>query len=108
MHIGICDDEIAELQSLKRMIESYCDAHGLEAEIHLFASGVELLSESEHLDLLFLDIAMPGVDGIEAGKRFRKRNLSGGPDTGGLLPGGLPVSAKTPARSGCVGSAGGV
>ena len=74
MHIGICDDEIAELQSLKRMIESYCDAHGLEAEIHLFASGVELLSESEHLDLLFLDIAMPGVDGIEAGKRFRKRN----------------------------------
>ena len=53
MHIGICDDEIAELQSLKRMIESYCDAHGLEAEIHLFASGVELLSESEHLDLLF-------------------------------------------------------
>lgn len=74
MHIGICDDEIAELQSLKRMIESYCDAHGLEAEIHLFASGVELLSESEHLDLLFLDIAMPGVDGIEAGRRFRKRN----------------------------------
>ena len=50
MHIGICDDEIAELQSLKRMIESYCDAHGLEAEIHLFASGVELLSESEHLE----------------------------------------------------------
>ena len=117
MHIGICDDEIAELQSLKRMIESYCDAHGLEAEIHLFASGVELLSESEHLDLLFLDIAMPGVDGIEAGKRFRKRNprckiametCREGPDTGGLLPGGLPVSAKTPARSGCVGSAGGV
>lgn len=73
MHIGICDDEIAELQSLKRMIESYCDAHGLEAEIHLFASGVELLSESEHLDLLFLDIAMPGVDGIEAGQAVSQK-----------------------------------
>ena len=74
MHIGICDDEIAELQSLKRMIEGYCDARTLEAEIHLYASGAELLAEANHLDLLFLDITMPGLDGIETGKRFRKRN----------------------------------
>ncbi len=74
MHIGICDDEIAALQSLKRMVENYCGVHRLETEIHLFASGVELLAGAEHLDLLFLDIEMPGVDGIEAGKRFRRRN----------------------------------
>ena len=64
---------------------------------------MELLSESEHLDLLFFGYRDAGVDGIEAGKRFRKKspmqdchgNLSGGPDTGGLYLESLPVSAKT-------------
>ena len=74
MHIGVCDDEIHILEMLRNMIRDYCERNVLEAEIHLFSSGAELLSLAQDLDLLFLDIEMPEIDGIEAGKLFRKKN----------------------------------
>ena len=74
MHIGICDDELHVLQILKRMVEDYCETYAVRAEIHLFASGAELLALAEDLDLLFLDIEMPEIDGIAAGKLLRKKN----------------------------------
>ena len=74
MHIGICDDEIYILNLMKKMVEDYCRKHTLEAEIHLFGSGAELMTLAEDLDLLFLDIEMPETDGIAAGKLLRKRN----------------------------------
>ena len=74
MHIGVCDDEIHILEMLRNMIRDYCERNALEAEIHLFSSGAELLSLAQNLDLLFLDIEMPEIDGIEAGKLFRKKN----------------------------------
>ncbi len=74
MDIGICDDDIGTMLSLKQMVTEYCESKGLDGEIHLFASGAELLVLAEDLDLLFLDIEMPGLDGIETGKRFRRKN----------------------------------
>lgn len=74
MHIGICDDEIFVLELMRQLVKDYCDRHMLEAEIHLFASGAELLALAENLDLLFLDIEMPELDGIEAGKLLRRKN----------------------------------
>lgn len=74
MHIGICDDEIYVLELLEKMVREYCSRNALPAHIHVFASGAELLALAEDLDLLFLDIQMPGIDGIAAGKLLRKRN----------------------------------
>ena len=56
MDIGICDDDMKTLLSLKETVTEYCKSKGLEGEVHLFASGGELLALSGHLDLLFLDI----------------------------------------------------
>ena len=71
MIIGICDDEPIIVEQLRHMVLKYARNKNVEAEIHTFLSGVALLEAKIPLDLLFLDIEMPEMDGIEAGKKLR-------------------------------------
>ncbi len=70
MNIGICDDEEEILVSLSRIItEIMCECKQ-DIQIYLYHSGEKLLKGNVILDILFLDIEMPEMDGIETGKRF--------------------------------------
>jgi CheY-like chemotaxis protein len=69
--IGICDDEKQIIEVLKEKIMAYMESCTMEVNYLEFYSGEELLNSERPLDLLFLDIDMPGMDGIETGKRFR-------------------------------------
>ena len=66
MCIAICDDEknIWELIGNK-VIKEYP-----ETEIIFFTSGEELLLWENHIDILFLDIQMPGKNGMEAAREI--------------------------------------
>ena len=72
MRIAICDDEknIRELIANK-VVKQYPDA-----EIIFFQSGEELLLSDESIDILFLDIQMSGIDGMETARELRKRDKS--------------------------------
>lgn len=67
MKIGVCDDEERISEMLKKEIETYMQKNGLELEFYSFRSETDLkqfLSDHE-LDLLFMDIEMPGKNGID-------------------------------------------
>ena len=72
MRIAICDDEknIRELMANK-VAKQYPDA-----EISFFQSGEELLLVDESIDILFLDIQMSGIDGMETARELRKKDKS--------------------------------
>lgn len=72
MRIAICDDEknIRELIANK-VVKQYPDA-----EIIFFQSGEELLLSDESIDILFLDIQMSGIDGMETARELRKKDKS--------------------------------
>ena len=72
--IGICDDEIVAVQQIEKIVTDYLEKVKKEARILLFQSGKELLEHIEKLNILFLDIEMPEIDGIEVGKIIGKRN----------------------------------
>lgn len=74
MKIGICDDELIVREILMEKIEACLKILGGEAEIIPFISGAAVLPKSKTLDILFLDIEMPEMDGIKVGKMMHQRN----------------------------------
>lgn len=70
MRIAVCDDEKAIRDMLAdKVIKQYPDA-----ELFFFTSGEELIQAEEKPDILFLDIRMPGKDGIETARKLRESN----------------------------------
>lgn len=74
MNIAICDDDKKLLKDFRRLIEIHMDLTGINYNITEFASGEELLDYKniQNIHLLFLDIKMGAVDGIETAHRLRK------------------------------------
>lgn len=75
LRIGICDDVAEARQQLHTIIERLLDARAVEHQIYEFSSGTGLTGwldkHTGELDLVFLDIEMDGINGMEAAKRLR-------------------------------------
>lgn len=69
MNIAICDDEKIIREQIKNLIEK----QEVNSVLKTFASGQELLESKLHFDIIFLDIQMEGINGIDAAKILRER-----------------------------------
>lgn len=72
--IAICDDEQFYREKIKYLLEEYLQAKGMLYTLHLFLSGEDFLEQCENnvrFDIVFLDISMEEVDGIQAAQRIR-------------------------------------
>ncbi len=70
--IGICDDEREALWDIAGKIQKTIPEAGLK----LYHSGEEVLADETGTDILFLDIQMPGTDGMEVARNVRSLSLS--------------------------------
>ncbi|MBR1770798.1 MAG: response regulator transcription factor, partial [Lachnospiraceae bacterium] len=70
MRVAICDDEKTICELLRKLLQKEDSG----AEVCFFYSAEELLAAAEDYQLLFLDIQMPGLNGIETARELRKRN----------------------------------
>ena len=69
MNIAICDDEKGACLVIEELVRK-ADS---DAEISVFTNPDELLSAEDLFDLVFLDIQMEEMTGIDAAKRLRTR-----------------------------------
>ncbi len=70
MRVAICDDEKPIVQILEEKVKKLLP----DAVIEKYFSGDELLADNCKPDILFLDIQMPGRDGMETARLMRKNN----------------------------------
>lgn len=76
-NIFLCDDNIEHLQSLSNTISHLSDEYHMQ--LKQFPSSQELLEylhqtdmfKDDFPDLIFMDIEMPGIDGITLGKKIK-------------------------------------
>lgn len=77
MKILICDDDSSITQSLSLIIKTYFNKKKVNnLDIVTFNDGDSLLSDKSQKDIVFLDIEMPGFDGIYVGNELKKQNDS--------------------------------
>ena len=70
--IAVCDDELLERFNISAKIQGFMEEMGIPCSVEQFGSGKELLKCPERFDLIFLDILMREMDGIETARRCRE------------------------------------
>ncbi len=77
LHIAICDDEKYMSDQIKAMVSDFFCGKNIDIAISQFSSGKELLKYDRTIDILFLDIQMKDMDGMETARRLRSRKFKG-------------------------------
>lgn len=75
LRIAVCDDKKENLDELCGYLEQYFEMNGRwEAQICRFQEGKDLLEsvEARTFDAYFLDVLMPGVNGLDIGRSIRQ------------------------------------
>ncbi len=77
IRIAICDDEKYMSDQIQELACAFFGRRNREIAIRRFSCGQELLEYDGQIDILFLDIQMKGMDGMETAKRLRAGKFRG-------------------------------
>ncbi len=77
INIAVCDDEKCMAEKIEKMTEDFFRRKNTDISVVEYYSGEELLKSNERTDILFLDIGMQGMDGIETAGRLRAHGYKG-------------------------------
>ena len=76
MQVAICDDDYGVCGKIEEWVTGYSKDRGIRTEIHIYNKAEDMfaeLKEGKWLDIIFLDIELPGISGIQMGKGIREK-----------------------------------
>ena len=73
INIAICDDDPQSIEHTKSMLDTWSTETGTDSHILCFKNGDDLLTKTmtQRFDIVFLDIVMPFLNGIDVAKELR-------------------------------------
>ncbi len=74
IRIALCDDEPLFYNEIKAIIQVFLDEQHYSHSIDLYEDGEPLLEQVEQYDLIFLDIELGGMTGIEVMEQLQMKN----------------------------------
>jgi len=69
-HILVVDDD----PEIRRLLQTYLEKNGLRVTTVADGNGMWMALERSHVDLIVLDLMLPGVDGLELCRMLRTRS----------------------------------
>lgn len=73
--VAILEDQKTDSDRLRGFLRRYEEAHGLELTSTVYRDGMELLNAFESgIDILFMDIELPQMNGMTTAERVREMN----------------------------------
>ena len=72
--IAICDDDKSIVERIDTFIQAYSVMNNVNFQINHFYSGEEFWAAYNRFDLIFLDVEMPNIGGIDIANQLRKNN----------------------------------
>ena len=73
LRIAICDDNAQVCAEMKAFCASFL-VDKADYSLHIFNNGLQLLNFNQNIDILFLDVEMPFLDGFGAAEELIKRS----------------------------------
>ena len=74
MNIAICDDDKSFRDLLEKHLRNYFNERNISLNFFQFSCGEDLLNSDILFDLVFLDVEMGKINGIDTGKELKRRN----------------------------------
>lgn len=74
MKIAVCDDILSHRNAIVPHIEAFFKKKLIPLELKEYSCGEEILGSGEKFDIVFLDIELGDINGIEVAKTLKKKN----------------------------------
>lgn len=75
LNIAICDDEQISIDKIYSKVSQYCVSKNISYSVHTYTTSMDLVSSDlNNINIIFLDVDMKGMNGIDAAKEIRKVN----------------------------------